>query len=101
MAAMLNEDPPALLQTAQTSPPGLQKIVNRCLSKNQEQRFQHPADLAFALEALSDSGSTATAALQQPGTYGKRDRARLPLGRSCWQSREHSFIGGHGRLLLQ
>ena len=71
MAAILNEDPPALLQTAQSSPPGLQKIVNRCLSKNPEQRFQHPADLAFALEALSDSGSTATAALQRAGIYGK------------------------------
>jgi serine/threonine protein kinase/Tol biopolymer transport system component len=60
MAAIVNEDPPAISQTAQMAPPGLQKIVNRCLAKNPELRFQHASDLAFALEALSDASSTAT-----------------------------------------
>jgi Tol biopolymer transport system component len=60
MAAILNEDLPAISQTAQMAPPGLQKIVNRCLAKNPELRFQHASDLAFALEALSDASGTAT-----------------------------------------
>jgi serine/threonine protein kinase len=60
MAAILNEDPPAISQTAQMAPPGLQKIVNRCLAKNPELRFQHASDLAFALEAFSEAGGTAT-----------------------------------------
>src|SRR5262249_40312987 len=38
-------------------PPALQRIVNRCLAKNPEQRIQNATDLAFALEALSDSTS--------------------------------------------
>jgi serine/threonine protein kinase len=57
MTAILNEDPPAILQNAAAFPPGLQKVVQRCLEKNPEQRFQSASDLAFALEALSDSGS--------------------------------------------
>ncbi len=58
MSAILNEDPPAVSQVAPSLPPGLQRVVNRCLSKNPEQRIQHATDLAFALEALSDSGIT-------------------------------------------
>ena len=57
--AILNEDPPAVSQIAPSVPPGLQRIVNRCLAKNPAQRFQHASDMEFALESLSDSsGST-------------------------------------------
>jgi hypothetical protein len=58
MSAILNEDPPPVSQTALNLPPGLQRIVNRCLEKGPEQRFQHASDLAFALDALSDSNIT-------------------------------------------
>ena len=56
MTAILNEDPPAISQLAQSTPPGLQRVVHRCLEKNPEQRFQSASDLAFALEAISESG---------------------------------------------
>jgi eukaryotic-like serine/threonine-protein kinase len=65
MTAILNEDPPAASQLAPNLPPGLQRILNRCLAKSPEQRIQHATDLAFALEALSDSSSTATPAVRQ------------------------------------
>jgi len=55
MSAILNEDPQPISQVAPSVPPGLQRIVHRCLTKNPEQRIQHATDLAFALEALSDS----------------------------------------------
>jgi transposase len=64
MAAIVNEDPPAISQAVQMASPGLQKIVNRCLAKNPELRFQHASDLAFALEALSDDGRTATSSVR-------------------------------------
>jgi serine/threonine protein kinase/Tol biopolymer transport system component len=57
MTAILNEDPPALSEGAQNIPQALQRIVQRCLEKQPEQRFQSASDLAFALEALSQSGS--------------------------------------------
>jgi len=55
MNAILNEDPSIMSQVAPNLPPGLQRIVNRCLQKNSEHRFQNASDLAFALEALSES----------------------------------------------
>jgi eukaryotic-like serine/threonine-protein kinase len=71
MSAILNEEPPPVSQTGQSVPPPLQRIVSRCLEKKPEQRFQHASDLGFALETLSDSGSTAIAAVGQP-VSGKR-----------------------------
>jgi eukaryotic-like serine/threonine-protein kinase len=56
MSAILNEDPPSISQIVRTTPPGLQRVVHRCLEKNPEQRFQSASDLAFALDALSESG---------------------------------------------
>ena len=56
MTAILNDDPPAISQTGANIPPALQRVVNRCLEKNPEQRFHSASDLAFALDALSDSG---------------------------------------------
>src|SRR5215470_14922080 len=60
MTAILNEDPPSISQMTPTAPPGLQRVVHRCLEKSPEQRFQSSSDLAFALEALSDSGITSS-----------------------------------------
>lgn len=65
MAAILNEDPPPISQLSSSSSPGLQRIINRCLMKSPEQRFQHASDLAFALEALSDSSSSPPPALKE------------------------------------
>jgi len=58
MNAILNEDPSTVSQVAPNLPPGLQRIVNRCLQKNPEHRFQHASDLGFALESLSESTIT-------------------------------------------
>ena len=60
MTAILREEPPELTGTNAALPPGLQRIVHRCLEKEPAQRFQSAADLGFALEALSGSTGTAT-----------------------------------------
>jgi serine/threonine-protein kinase len=73
MAAILNEDPPELSQTAPGAPLGLQRVVHRCLEKNPAQRFQSASDLAFALEALSESGVSTAVGL-----------ARAPRSRWLW-----------------
>jgi eukaryotic-like serine/threonine-protein kinase len=65
ITAILNEDPPAISQIVRSTPPGLQRVVHRCLEKNAEQRFQSASDLAFALEAISESGSGSVAAITQ------------------------------------
>ncbi len=71
MSAILNEDPESISELAPETPVGLQRVVLRCLEKNPEQRFQSASDLAFALEALSDSGITAPSgahAIRRDGT---------------------------------
>ena len=61
MNAILNEDPPGVGQSAPAASPALQRVVQRCLEKNPEQRFQSASDLAFALEALSESTGASSA----------------------------------------
>src|SRR5215469_5571096 len=62
MSAILNEDPSAISQLTPGISPALHKVVQRCLEKNPEQRFHSASDLAFALEALSDTGSAPSGA---------------------------------------
>jgi len=77
MTAILNDDPTGNAQIAANVPPGLQRVVHRCLEKNPEQRFHSASDLAFALEALSESGSAPTAAI---GASSARRPRRVFLG---------------------
>ncbi|MGZ4815335.1 MAG: protein kinase domain-containing protein [Terriglobales bacterium] len=58
MTAILNDDPTPIAQLAPSTPPGLQRVVQRCMEKDPAQRFQSASDLAFALESLSDSAAT-------------------------------------------
>ncbi len=61
MTAILKEDPPELSAPSLITSLALQRIVGRCLEKNPAARFHSAGDLAFALDALSTSGSGATA----------------------------------------
>ena len=72
MTAILRDDPPGVSQIARNAPPGLQRVVHRCLEKNPERRFQSASDLAFALEAISESGISTSAAVQWPGQRRQR-----------------------------
>jgi Tol biopolymer transport system component len=72
MNAILTEEPPGFSLLAPTIPMALQRIVHRCLEKKPEQRFQSALDLAFALEALSDSGGSSAAVLAQPRKVSRR-----------------------------
>src|ERR1700733_9692995 len=74
MPALLNEEPPGLSQLVPLTPPALQRVVHRCLEKSPEQRFQSASDLAFALEALSDSNPITVAA---PASPDRERRSKL------------------------
>lgn len=63
MTAVLKDDPPDL--PAET-PAGIRQIVQRCLEKKPEARFQSAHDLAFALRHLSGTSSTAVGATAAP-----------------------------------
>lgn len=75
MTAILHEDPPPISQVLPNTPPGLQRVVHRCLEKNPEQRFHSAHDLAFALDALSDS----TLSTGPIAGETQKKKSRLPL----------------------
>src|SRR5215472_9668888 len=55
ISAILTKDPPDLSETNRRIPEGLERIVDHCLEKAPEARFQSARDIAFDLEALSQS----------------------------------------------
>jgi eukaryotic-like serine/threonine-protein kinase len=55
MSAILREEPAELSETARNVPLALERLVRHCLEKNPAQRFQSAGDLAFNLEALTES----------------------------------------------
>ncbi len=52
MAAILHEAPPPVSEAGVTIPAELQRIIDHCLEKNPEQRFQSGRDLPFAMRGL-------------------------------------------------
>ncbi|HEY1251112.1 MAG TPA: protein kinase [Thermoanaerobaculia bacterium] len=72
MSAILREETPDLSATNKGVAPGLERIVRHCLEKNPEERFHSAHDLAFDLQALTGSGTTASAAVSAAPTSGVR-----------------------------
>jgi len=59
LSAVLESNPPDLPDTVA---PAVRRIVQRCLEKSPDERFQSARDLAFALNALSDVSVATTGA---------------------------------------
>ncbi len=76
MSAILAKDPPDITSSDGRVPPGLARIVDRCLEKSATARFQSTRDLAFALEALTSLSELRAAQAVQadtgPGTSEQR-----------------------------
>src|SRR5262245_15814795 len=53
ISAILHKDPPEIATGSGPVPPGLDRVVRRCLEKDPDERFQTARDLAFALENQS------------------------------------------------
>jgi serine/threonine protein kinase/Tol biopolymer transport system component len=57
MNAILTRDPPELTAASLALPPPLERLVQHCLEKKPERRFQSARDLAFDLETLASASS--------------------------------------------
>jgi Tol biopolymer transport system component len=58
ISAILTKDPPDLSETNRKIPEGLERIVDHCLEKSTEARFQSARDIAFDLEAIAQAPLT-------------------------------------------
>jgi WD40 repeat protein len=77
MSAIVKDDPAELSETARNVPPALERMVRHCLEKNPAQRFQSAGDLAFDLEALTDS-SVLSSVVGKTGAQSALGQAAIP-----------------------
>jgi serine/threonine protein kinase/Tol biopolymer transport system component len=74
MRAILHDEPPGIAGLA----PGLAEILNRCLDKNPDERFQSARDLAFALSAVAQAQPATGVLTQQVIVERVGHPSRLP-----------------------
>jgi serine/threonine protein kinase len=86
MHAILKAEPPELSETNGRLAPALIQIVQRCLEKRPERRFQTASDLSFALAALSRPSGLQSAPL-------------LPIGPGRVAEKIAAFLFNHERRL--
>ncbi len=85
-AALLGQDPEPLPRVNPCVPDSLDRVVQRCLAKPLEQRFESARDLAFALEAFTSAGALDSGSRRSdsgrkgPPLEPLRRRPRLLLG---------------------
>ncbi len=75
IAAILTAEPPSITQLQPLTPPGLERVVKKCLAKDADERWQSASDLASELHwimATSQSGSTSAVPIKTGW------RARIP-----------------------
>jgi eukaryotic-like serine/threonine-protein kinase len=72
MTAILREEPPAVSERTPV-PLALERLIQHCLEKNPDERFQSAQDLAFDLEALTTgSGVSAPPAVRAGSPWFRR-----------------------------
>ena len=92
LSAILREDPTETPASGPALPPGLLRVVRRCLEKAPEDRFQTARDLAFALEGATTESRAATSATV-PLAEASPSRGRSFSARPCSSPRSGLVCG--------
>lgn len=92
LAAIVGQEPEPLSRLAPEAPAELEWVVNRCLQKSPERRFQRMADLKAALEQLEEKCNSSAVPAVVPRRFSRRVRrwtagaclALAALGLAAW-----------------
>jgi eukaryotic-like serine/threonine-protein kinase len=96
VSAILKEEPPSLSQRGIAAPPGLVRILNRCLEKDAADRFQSARDVGFALDSIS--GRDEAAPLREKQT--EKSVAVLPFTNMGGDAEQEYFSDGLAEELI-
>ena len=75
IASILKEQPRPIAELLPLSPPGLEHVVERCLAKDPDDRWQSARDLVYELRWALEGGSRA--GIPAPVAAGRRRRERI------------------------
>jgi eukaryotic-like serine/threonine-protein kinase len=75
IAAILSSEPQPMAALQPMTPPALERVVNRCLAKDPEERWQTANDLASELKWITEGGSQAGVLLSIPARWRRWERA--------------------------
>ena len=78
LSSIVTETPPAISELSPRSPPGLERIVHRCLEKKPDDRYQSAVDLRNDLRELAGATS------DQSGSVDRSVGAIRPVARPVW-----------------
>ena len=85
MTAILRQDAAPIAPPDSAFPEGLATVVQRCLEKRREDRFQSASDIGFVLDVLTPASGSRAAASARPAVSRRRllwGAAALPLAAS-------------------
>src|SRR5260370_1736247 len=60
IASILSSEPPPVSTVEPTSPPALERVIGKCLAKDQDERWQNAGDLASELKWISQPQSSSS-----------------------------------------
>jgi serine/threonine protein kinase len=78
LAAILEKEPRPVTEIVPSIPRELERVINRCLRKNPEYRFQTSADLKVALRELKEESDSGTLAAHALSVNRSKPRHLLP-----------------------
>ncbi len=77
IASILKEQPRPIAEIEPLTPPGLDRIVQRCLAKDPDERWQSARDLAHELKWIAQGGSQAGVPAPVAAQRRRRERGML------------------------
>jgi len=91
IGAIMTSDPPAVSAVSPMSPPALERLIQQCLAKDPDDRWQTASDLRRQLLWIAESGSQSGAKAITPGR--RTTRAWLPAAAVAAALVAGTFIG--------